>query len=64
MQRSGKRARAGVESHRISHLMQKQNPKFNNAAFLKLGSLETPFKEMHPGWGPGGLDHHFIKNSQ
>lgn len=41
MQRSGKRARAGVESHRISHLMQKQNPKFNNAAFLKLGSLET-----------------------
>lgn len=41
MQRSGKRARAGVESHRISHLMQKQNPKFNNSAFLKLGSLET-----------------------
>lgn len=31
MQRSGKRARAGVESHRISHLLQKQNPKFNNS---------------------------------
>lgn len=41
MQRSGNRARAGVESHRRNHFLQKQNPKFNNVAFLKPGSLET-----------------------
>lgn len=50
-----KRARQ-VESHRISHLLQKQNPKFNNS-FPKAWILKLQ-KETHPGWGPGRLRIH------
>ena len=30
-----------MESHKIGHFLEKQSPKFNDAAFLKFGSLAT-----------------------